>query len=361
MDTLTPQQRNKAIIQCVNQLDKLTKKSSFQRYSLFPIQDESAFEFYKKQEAAIWSANEMEFTRDKNDYDRLEPRLKRLVDMILGFFAPADGLVSQNIAFRFLLECDTFEEMASFITQFFIELVHSENYGMQIMSCVPDEVEQKKIFEMCEELPCVKQKVEWMNKYLFSDEPRLIRLAAFAAAEGVFFSVLFAIIFWFRSKGILQNFIFMNEQISKDEGMHRDYGCYLFRKELSKGGDYVPEGWKDKVTQLLDEALEVELEFLKVLVPEPIDDLNFEDLSDYAKVVTDHLRYSLGLPLKYNVKNKLTWMNDISLSQKGNFYEVRIGSYKNFSVKDALNWKKRCGIDKEESVSVYDNPELFDI
>jgi len=54
-------------------------------------------------------------------------------------------------------------------------------------------------------------------------------------------------------------------------------------------------------------------------------------------------------------------MNDISLSQKGNFYEVRIGSYKNFSVKDALNWKKRCGIDKEESVSVYDNPELFDI
>jgi ribonucleotide reductase beta subunit family protein with ferritin-like domain len=186
-------------------------------------------------------------------------------------------------------------------------------------------------------------------------------LAAFASAEGIFFSVLFAIIFWFRSKGILQNFIFMNEQISKDEGMHRDYGCYLFRKELSKGGEYVPEGWKEKVTQILDEALEVELEFLQVLVPEPIDDLTYENLADYARVVTDHLRYALSLPTKYNVTNKLTWMNDISLSQKGNFYEVRIGSYKNFSVKDALNWKKRCGIDKEETVSVYDNPELFDI
>jgi ribonucleoside-diphosphate reductase subunit M2 len=355
---------NAEILKLVNKLGELTAKKSGEhtRYSLFPIRDEMAFEFYKKQEAAIWSANEMEFTRDKHDYENLTPKLKRLVDMILGFFAPADGLVSQNIAFRFLLECDTFEEMASFITQFFIELVHSETYGMTIMTYVPNEDEQKKIFEMCESLPCVKRKVDWINKYLFSESPKLYRLAAFAAAEGVFFSVLFAIIFWFRSKGILQNFIFMNEQISKDEGLHRDYGCYLFRKELTKGPEYVPETWKEDVTKILDDALEIEIEFLNELVPEQIDDLKVEDLIDYAKVVTDSLRDQLGLPLKYNVKNNLTWMNDISLTQKGNFYEVRIGSYKNFSVKDALNWKKRVGMDtNEKKVDVCDNPELFDI
>jgi ribonucleotide reductase beta subunit family protein with ferritin-like domain len=152
----------------------------------------------------------------------------------------------------------------------------------------------------------------------------------------------------------------MNEQISKDEGMHRDYGCYLFRKELTKGTDFVPETWKEDVTKILDEALEIESEFLKELVSEPIDDLNHDDLLDYAKVVTDNLRDQLGLPLKYNIKNNLTWMNDISLTQKGNFYEVRIGSYKNFSVKDALDWKKRVGL-KESKIDVYERPDLFDI
>lgn len=280
--------------------------------------------------------------------------------MILGFFAPADNLVSQNIAFRFMLECETFEEMSSFVTQLFVELIHSECYGMAVMTFVPNEDEQKIIFEMCQKLWCVKKKLDWASKYLFSDEPKLIRLAAFAAAEGIFFSVLFAIIFWFRSQGILQNFTFMNEQISKDEGMHRDYGCYLFRKELGKGPDYVPSDWKERVTKLLDDALEIELEFLKELVPEPIEDLNYEDLANYAKVVTDSLRFALTLPPKYNVKNSISWMNDISLSQKGNFYEVRIGSYKKFSLKGALDWRKRCGLIKD-STSAVDNPELFDI
>lgn len=350
------------IVNIINQLASLQskKKGNHTRYSLFPIKDDKGFEFYKMQEAMIWSANEMEFTRDKKDYDNLDPKRKRLFNMISGFFSSADGLVSQNLAFRFLLECDTYEETAAFVTQLFVELVHAECYGMTIMTNITDEKERQAVFEMCENCECVKMKLDWANKYLYSDEPKYIRLAAFATTEGIFFSVLFAIIFWFRSQGILQNFTFMNEQISKDEGLHRDYGCYLFKKELAKLSEQEKLGWEDKITAMLDEALKIELEFLKELVDEPIDDLSFEGLSDYAKVVTDNLRFNLGLPTKYNVKNSLSWTEDISLSQKGNFYEVRIGSYKSTAIKDALDWKKRCGLVKS-SVNVFENPELFDI
>lgn len=353
---------NYKIVSLINQLATLQskKQGKHTRYSLFPIKDERAFEFYKMQEAAVWSANELEFTRDKQDYDNLDPKRKRLFNMISGFFASADGLVSQNLAFRFLLECETYEETAAFVTQLFIELVHSECYGMSIMTNISDETERQAVFEMCENLECVKKKLDWANKYLFSDEPKHIRLAAFAATEGIFFSVLFAIIFWFRSQGILQNFTFMNEQISKDEGMHRDYGCYLFKKELAKLSEVEKTGWEEKISVLLDKALEVELAFLRELVTEPIDELTFDGLSDYAKVVTDNLRYTLGLPTKYNVNNTLTWTQDISLSQKGNFYEVRIGSYKSTALKDALDWKKRCGITKS-TVNVFENPEMFDL
>jgi len=344
-------------ISLINQLADITsKKRDLTRYSFFPIKDEKAFEFYKKQEAAVWSANEMDFIRDKKDYERLEPKLKHLVDMILGFFAPGDGLIAQNIVFRFLLECETFEEQAMFITQLFIELVHAETYGMTIMVFHPKEEDQKRIFTMCEELPCVKAKADWMNKYMYADIPKSMRYLAFSACEGIFFSVLFSIIFWFRSKGILQNFIFSNEQISKDEGLHRDFGAYLFRKQIEK---HPYDGWEKQAEQILDEALEIELDFLKALVPEPIDDLNAESLGEYAKMVCDNLRVQLGLPQKYKIKNVLTWMNDISLTQKTNFYEGRVGQYQQFSTKEALNWKARAGLE-EKKVDVFGNPDEVD-
>jgi ribonucleotide reductase beta subunit family protein with ferritin-like domain len=202
----------------------------------------------------------------------------------------------------------------------------------------------------------VKAKADWMNKYMYADIPKSMRYLAFSACEGIFFSVLFSIIFWFRSKGILQNFIFSNEQISKDEGLHRDYGAHLFRKQIEQNPF---PGWEKQADQILEEALEIELQFLKELVPEPIDDLSYESLADYARLVSDNLRVQLGLGQKYKVKTVLTWMNDISLSQKTNFYEGRVGQYSQFSSKDALNWKARVGLE-EKKVNVFDNPDQLD-
>jgi ribonucleotide reductase beta subunit family protein with ferritin-like domain len=349
---------SQSVVSLINQLAEITskKKDTSTRYSFFPIKDEEAFAVYKTSESCIWSANEMDFIKDKKDYDNLEPRLKHLVDLILGFFAPGDGLIAQNLVFRFLLECETFEEQATFIVQMFMELVHAETYGMTIMVFHPREEDQKRIFAMCEELPCVKAKVDWMNKYMYADIPKSMRYLAFSACEGIFFSVLFSIIFWFRSKGVLHNFIFSNQQISKDEGLHRDFGALLFRREIKKNPF---DGWEAQADQILDEALEIELEFIKALVPEPIDDLSFESLSDYAKVVTDSLRVQLGLTQKYKIKNTLSWMNDISLTQKVNFYEATNPNYSNFSRKEALNWRARVGLE-EKKVDVFDNPDQMD-
>jgi ribonucleotide reductase beta subunit family protein with ferritin-like domain len=98
---------------------------------------------------------------------------------------------------------------------------------------------------------------------------------------------------------------------------------------------------------------------LKALVPEPIDELNAESLADYARLVSDSLRVQLGLTQKYKIKNTLTWMNDISLTQKTNFYEARVGAYKSFSVSEALNWKARAGVELKK-VDVFDNPDQLD-
>ena len=60
---------------------------------------------YKKAHACIWSADDISLTRDSIDWTtRLSNEERRLVAMILAFFAASDGIVVDNLAQRFCAE-----------------------------------------------------------------------------------------------------------------------------------------------------------------------------------------------------------------------------------------------------------------
>lgn len=52
---------------------------------------------------------------------------------------------------------------------------------------------------------------------------------AYAAVEGIFFSGSFCAIFWLKKRGLMPGLTFSNELISRDEGLHTDFGCLLYR------------------------------------------------------------------------------------------------------------------------------------
>ena len=55
------------------------------------------------------------------------------------------------------------------------------------------------------------------------------RLVAFAVVEGIFFSGSFCAIFWLKKRGLMPGLTFSNELISRDEGLHCDFACELYR------------------------------------------------------------------------------------------------------------------------------------
>ena len=59
---------------------------------------------------------------------------------------------------------------------------------------------------------------EWALKWIGSDAPYSVRVVAFAAVEGIFFSGSFAAIFWLKKRGLMPGLTFSNELISRDEG-----------------------------------------------------------------------------------------------------------------------------------------------
>lgn len=364
-----------SLAHCINQIVQIIRKEeereseSVKRYALFPILDEKAYEFYQKQEITHWSESELDFTSDRKNYDTASPQVKKIFDTILAFFLIGDGAISDNITYRFLLECKTYEEKAMFISQMHIELVHAATYNLAAFTFKRDPESMAELLDSAQNTECVKRKVAFMEKWMLADRPRYQRLVAFACAEGIFFCTLFAVIFWFRSKGWFPNFILANELIANDESLHRDWGAYLFGLELNKmlsaheprSTQYnaLHQEIKTSVLEIIQDAIATEDLFVDTILDSNVDDLNAPDLKIYARLIADNLLVQLACPTKYNVRNPFTWLDDISMEQKGNFYEVRIGAYKKKSLSDMLNWKKRAGL-VANTQDVYCNPESVD-
>lgn len=90
-------------------------------------------------------------------------------------------------------------------------------------------------------MPCVQRKAEWALNWINDKNSDFgIRVVAFAAVEGIFFSGSFASIFWLKKRGLMPGLCFSNELISRDEGLHTDFACLLFKYIVNPCSPWIP-------------------------------------------------------------------------------------------------------------------------
>ena len=63
------------------------------RFVIFPIQYDETWRWYKKSQASIWTAEEIDLGNDMQDWEKLNDDEKYFVKNVLAFFAGADGIV----------------------------------------------------------------------------------------------------------------------------------------------------------------------------------------------------------------------------------------------------------------------------
>ena len=67
------------------------------RFVIFPIQHQDLWEWYKKQEASIWTAEEIDLHQDIIDWEtKLNDDELYFLKHILSFFSESDGIVNKN-------------------------------------------------------------------------------------------------------------------------------------------------------------------------------------------------------------------------------------------------------------------------
>lgn len=333
-----------SIANLLSQLSQQVPFSDSDRYSLYPIKDKETYDFTNKHIATIWFNGEMDFFRDAEDYQNLPPAQKKIVQYLLAFFSSADGAILQNLAFRFILEAQTLEERSFYIVQQFMEYIHSESYSLAIDTIIEDPDEKKQLFEAANNHRTVVLKNKFMEKYIYSDIEKVYRLVAFTCSEGIFFISAFLMIFWFRSQGKMENLIYLNEQISKDETLHKEFGEHMTRKHIELLKLEGKEVSVEKIVEIVREAVEVEVEFIKDILPENLQDLTQEIAISYVHRLANIILVNLGYEAIYEEAELPTWINDLAMQQKSNLYEVGGGNYRNSNIgrensdEDTLNF-----------------------
>ena len=304
------------------------------RFVLFPIKYHDIWDMYKNAMASFWTAEEIDLYADLDDWNSLNEQERHYISHILAFFSASDGIVNENLAQRFYNDVQIPEARSFYGFQIAMENIHAETYGLLIDTYIKDEAKKNYLFKAIDNIPCIKKKADWALKWIYGNESFAERLVAFAAIEGIFFSGAFCSIFWLKKRGLMPGLTFSNELISRDEGLHTDFACLLYRNYLA---DKPSEG---RIRELIKEAVEFECEFISEALPVSLIGMNADLMKEYIRFVADRLMRTLGYSNIWDARNPFDWMELISMQGKTNFFEKKVSEYQKAGVS---NTNKEAG------------------
>src|SRR6185437_5083475 len=178
---------------------------------------------------------------------------RHYIEYGLAFFAGSDFIVNES-------QKKDADEVSIIEYKFFNddkisrENIHSTSYANLLETYVTDTTRRNFLKNAVKTIPSVKEKAEWMREFI--DNGTFVeRLVAEAIMEGIFFSGTFCAIFWLRKRGLMPGLCDTNELIARDEGIHRDFNCYLYRELIV---NKLPE---DVLLHMIKRAVKIEQTF----------------------------------------------------------------------------------------------------
>ena len=310
------------------------------RYVIFPIQHDEFWKMYKSAEANFWTTEELDLSKDTNDWVTLNKNETHFIEHILAFFAASDGIVNENLVERFCQEVQILEAKFFYGFQIAMENIHSETYSLLIDTYIKDTAKKQSLFNALDTIPCIQRKAVWAQKWINDkDSPFVNRVIGFAAVEGIFFSGAFCSIFWLKKRGLMPGLCHSNELISRDEGMHTEFAVLMYHNLRDKPS---PE----KVQEIIREAVEIEKEFIMEALSCELIGMNAPLMGQYIEYIADRLLQMFGVDKLYHSANPFDWMEMISVQGKTNFFEKRVGEYSN---------KANPNVDSEKTDITFDD------
>ncbi len=309
--------------------------------TLRPMRYPQFYDMYLDAIKNTWTVDEIDFADDLVDLDRkLMPAEKHLISRLVAFFATGDSIVSNNLVLNLYTHINAPEARMYLSRQLYEEALHVQFYLTLLDNYIPDIAEREEAFAAIHNIPSIAKKGDFCLKWIGSisdlhelrtkDDRRkfLLNLICFAACiEGLFFFAAFAYVYFLRSKGLLNGLAAGTNWVFRDESCHMNFAFEVVNTVRAEEPDLFDEQMGIDIANMIDEAVECELQFAQDVLSEGVQGMSIADTREYLQFVADQRLIQLGLEPRYGSKQPFAFMELQDVQELTNFFERTVASY----------------------------------
>ena len=308
-----------------------------------PFEYPEAHDYWLKQQQAHWIHTEVPMMSDVNDWKQnLTKTEKNIIGSILKGFAQTETVVNDywtGLVTKWFRK----PEIIAMATTFgAMETIHAEAYSLlneelgldDFSEFMEDEATMAKIETLMDVRDSFNGEIDWHE--------RAKSLAIFSAfTEGVNLFSSFAVLLSFKMRNKLKGVGQIVEWSIRDESMHSDAGCWLFRTLLLEHPELNTPELEASINEAALLSLKLEVDFIeKVYELGDLEGCNKEDLIHFIKNRVNTKLGDLGYtPIIDNVDvaavGRMKWFDHLSAGkQHTDFFASRVTNYS----KGTMEW-----------------------
>jgi len=315
----------------------LTPRATYAPF-LYP----KAYEFWEKQQTSHWLHNEISMASDVNDWKLVLNDVERnVVGHIIKGFVQSEVFIQDYWAAKVLrwFKHPEIQMMSACFAN--MESIHAVAYAMLNQSLGLED------FDAFLHEPTAKAKIDRLINTRGKSKTDIAKsLAVFSAFnEGVNLFSSFAILLNFsrfnKMKGIGQIIAFS----IKDESLHSDAGCYLFRTLASEYPDLLSDELKEELYEAARLTIQLEDDFIdKAFEFGEIEGINAKDMKAFIRFRCNTKLNDLGLKKLWKKIDKdaierMSWFDVLSAGvSHSDFFASRVADYAKGTIDFSKIW-----------------------
>ena len=313
------------------------KKSLLQERIVYkPFEYPEAHDYWLKQQQAHWLHTEVPMMSDINDWKQnLSETEKNIIGSILKGFAQTETVVNDywsGLVTKWFRKPEVIMMATTFGA---FETIHAEAYSLlneelgldDFSEFLEDETTMAKIENLMNVRDSFNGEVNWHE--------RAKSLAIFSAfTEGVNLFSSFAVLLSFKMRNKLKGVGQIVEWSIRDESMHSEAGCWLFRTLIDENPELKTPELEAAINEAALLSLQLELDFInKVYELGDLEGCNKYDLKHFIKNRVNTKLGDLGYkPIVGDVDmtavNRMKWFDHLSAGkQHTDFFANRVTNY----------------------------------
>jgi len=310
------------------------------RINYKPFKYPESYDFWQKQQQAHWLSSEVTLNQDLLDWNiHLTESEKSVIGGILKGFTQTEIFVNDYWSNKVARWFQHPEIVMAATTMASFETIHTQAYSLL------DETLGFQDYNAFLAEPTIKAKIDRLiespeivvNSQISVEDKRAIAksLAVFSAfTEGVSLFSSFAVLLHFSRFNKMKGMSQIVTWSIKDETLHSDFGCYLFRKFSEEYPEIWNDEFKKEIYQAARDTVTLEDNFIdNVFEKGNIEELTKEDLKNFIRQRANMQLGKLGF--KQNWKNvdkealkRMEWFDAIAAGVRlDDFFSVKPTDY----------------------------------